>query len=333
MNNIAILGSAGKMGRIRQQCLFKLGYTIPMQYLIDPLYDKIRRQMGKEITCEEALNDPRINIIFICTPNMYNKNYTIEALKNGKHVFCEKPPALTVAEVNEVRSYEFGNDQILMYGFNHRHHSSIQEMKKLIDSKEYGKILWMRGRYGKSVDESFYKTWRADPKMSGGGILIDQGIHMLDLMNYFGGPFDEVSAIVDNQFWNLPEIEDNVFAIMRNTKDGISAQLHSTMTQWRHLFSFEVFMEKGYMVLNGLKTSSGLYGTEELSVAINRTEAPEAKWPREINTSFTDDSFLTETKYFMDCIKNGQSPHIGNSDDALSVMKLVEKIYEFKRKN
>ena len=117
----------------------------------------------------------------------------------------------------------------------------------------------------------YFNTWRANRELAGGGILIDQGIHMLDLFLYLGEGFDEVHAFVSSLYWKLPGIEDNVFAILRNSKTGQAASLHSTMTQWRHLFSFEVFMERGYMVLNGLKTPSGTYGAEKLSVAKNRS--------------------------------------------------------------
>src|SRR5690606_1222943 len=110
-------------------------------------------------------------------------------------------------------------------------------------------------------------TWRAKKDLAGGGILLDQGIHMLDLFLYLGGSFDQVHAFVSNLYWKLEGIEDNVFAIMKNSRSGMVASLHSTMTQWRHLFSLEIFLESGYMVLNGLKTSSGTYGEEVLTIA------------------------------------------------------------------
>ena len=131
-----------------------------------------------------------------------------------------------------------------MYGFNHRHHDSIKKMKQIVDGGKLGKILWMRGRYGKEVDEDYFKGWRAEPKLAGGGIMLDQGIHMLDLFLHFAGDFDEIYSIVSNLHWKMDGLEDNVFAIMRNTKTGISASLHSTMTQWRYLFSLEVFLQK-----------------------------------------------------------------------------------------
>ena len=149
----------------------------------------------------------------------------------------------------------------LMYGFNHRAHRSVVYMKKLIDSKKFGKILWMRGRYGKSVNNDFFKSWRSKKKYAGGGILIDQGIHMLDLFLYLSGSFDIIKSSIGNQYWKC-DVEDNAFVILENSKTKVSASLHSTMTQWRHLFSLEIFLQNGYLVLNGLKTSSNSYGDE-----------------------------------------------------------------------
>jgi len=201
-------------------------------------------------------------------------------------------------------------------------------MKNLVDSKEFGKVIWMRGRYGKSVNQSFFGTWRAKRNLAGGGILLDQGIHMLDLFIMLGGSFDSVKADVSSHYWNL-DIEDNVFAIYKNAKTGISASLHSTMTQWRHLFSLEVFLEKGYLVLNGLKTSSGTYGDEVLSIAKNRTTAPAATWEDEERLTFeTNNSWESEINYFIDAIENDSPIQTGNSNDALSVMKLIDKTYE-----
>ena len=150
------------------------------------------------------------------------------------------------------------------------------KMKQIVTDGALGRILWMRGRYGKAVDENYTDTWRADPALAGGGILIDQGIHMLDLFLHLAGDFDEVQAMVSHLYWNLPGIEDNVFAQFRNSTTGCVASLHSTMIQWRHLFALEVFMERGYMVLNGLKTGSGSYGAEQRVVARNRAVAPAA---------------------------------------------------------
>ena len=201
-------------------------------------------------------------------------------------------------------------------------------MKKLIDSGKYGKVLWLRGRYGKSTDKTFFETWRAKKELAGGGILLDQGIHMLDLFLMLGGDFDKVQADVSNLYWKL-DIEDNVFAIYKNSQTGVVASLHSTMTQWRHLFSLEVFLEKGYLVLNGLKTSSGTYGDEVLSIARNRTTAPAATWKDEEHITFlTDISWTSEVNHFIEAIQNDLPIQIGSSAHALAVMKLIDKTYK-----
>ena len=276
----------------------------------------------------KIINDPDIDALIICTPNYLNKPLTIQALKAGKHVFCEKPPAYNAKEVEEIIEAEKESGKKLMYGFNHRHHDSIRHMKKLIDSQEYGRVLWLRGRYGKSVDESFFKTWRADKELAGGGILLDQGIHMLDLFLMLGGDFDTVQAEVSNLYWKL-DIEDNVFAIYKNSKTGVLASLHSTMTQWRHLFSLEIFLEKGYLVLNGLKTSSNTYGNEVLSIAKNRTTAPAATWEDEEHITYhNDDSWGSEIDHFYKAIYEDRPVEVGNSQNALELMELIDLTYK-----
>ena len=107
-----------------------------------------------------------IEAVYICAINSLNKELTIAALEAGKHVFCEKPPAFTAADVEEIRKVEAQSGKVLMYGFNHRHHGAAVKMKQVVDGGELGRILWMRGRYGKSVDEDYLETWRAKPELA-----------------------------------------------------------------------------------------------------------------------------------------------------------------------
>ncbi|MEN2283881.1 Gfo/Idh/MocA family oxidoreductase [Algoriphagus sp. SE2] len=328
MNKVGIIGY-GKMGQIRHHAIGEVGNAQVIaisEPTIGAEYNSI-----PNLTHEEIISHEEIDTIIICTPNLYNKPLTIKALKAGKNVFCEKPPAFTGEEMEEVRKVEEANPQLrLMYGFNHRHHDSIMDMKKIIDSGEYGKILWMRGRYGKSVTPDYFNEWRAKKELSGGGIVIDQGIHMLDLFLHLGGNFDTVKAEVSNLYWNL-EVEDNAFVILKNSETGLVANLHSTMTQWRHLFSIEVFLEKGYMVMNGLITSSMSYGEEVLSIAKNRSTAPAATWKDEVKTQYTDNnSWRYEMEHFFNAIRTGDKITIGSSEDALKLMKIIDKIYEQK---
>lgn len=326
MINTAIIG-LGKMGLIRAH---SVNNTKNARVIIG--YDEypVNTKIDLAGSADEIINNSKIDAVFICTPNYLNKPLTIKALKAGKHVFCEKPPAFTAEDIYEIIDIEKISGKKLMYGLNHRHHDSIQHVKKIVDLGEFGKVLWMRGRYGKSVDKSFFNNWRSKKELAGGGIFMDQGIHMLDLFLYMVDDFDEVNAMVSNQYWKL-DVEDNVFAILRNNKSGVVAALHSTMTQWRHLFSMEVFFEKGYCVLNGLKTSSNTYGDEILTIAKNRSKAPVAIWEDEEHITYHLDNFWdSEVQMFFSAIQNDLPIKIGNSQDALKLMKLVDKIYEKK---
>jgi|SRR5579862_3062638 len=314
------------MGRIRAQALEAAGARINCIYDVeDAPVDGYRRAPS----LAALTHDPNVDAIVICLPNHLNMPTTIAALQNGKNVFCEKPPCFTSKQMREIIAAERASHRVLMYGFNHRHHEAILKMKSLIDSGRFGPILWMRGRYGKSVDAAYLSTWRADRALAGGGILMDQGIHMLDLFLHLAGrPFDEVQAMVSSRYWKIRGIEDNVFALFRNSGTGVTVSFHSTMTQWRHLFSLEVFLERGYLVLNGLKTSSSTYGEEILTIAKNRTSAPAATFDDEERLHFqTDSSWQREAAQFLSAIESGISPSSGSSSDALKVMELIDRIY------
>lgn len=332
MFKIGLVGY-GKMGRLRHERIEASGRgkVVAVQ---DPFVrpEGLDQRIAVFDEWESLIADPMIDAVFVAAANVFNKPVTIAAMLAGKHVFCEKPPALTAADVLEIRSIEAKTKRKLMYGFNHRLHGGVKHMRKIIDSNQYGRILWMRGRYGKSVDADFLKSWRADKALSGGGILIDQGIHMLDLFVHLSGGFDEVQAMVSSLYWQQSGIEDNVFATLRNSKTGLVASLHSTMTQWRHLFSLEVFMERGYMVLNGLTTSSSSYGKEELVVATNRSKAPAAHWEDEERFAYEiDSSWDDEAQIFFDALEYGTPIQSGSSAHALEVMSLIDRIYENER--
>lgn len=316
----------GKMGKTRAQAIEQSGKGV-----VVAVFDTadISDCSYTVATDEDAIiNDPSIDAVFVCTPNFRIVPLCKQALAAGKHVFSEKPPAFNAAGVEEVREVEAASGKTLMYGFNHRHHGSIKKMKEIVESGEMGKILWMRGRYGKEVDDEYFKGWRADPKLAGGGIMLDQGIHMLDLFLHFAGEFDEIHSLVSNLFWKAEGLEDNVFSIMKNSETGVCASLHSTMTQWRYMFSLEVFLEKGAMVLNGLKTSSGVYGDEDLAIKHNDENREQGQFESEEHIIFhTDTSWVTEVEQFFDAIINKTPVSLGSSEDALRLMQAMDRVY------
>jgi 1,5-anhydro-D-fructose reductase (1,5-anhydro-D-mannitol-forming) len=316
----------GKMGQIRYQTLHSLP-GCKVVAVSEPDKNTPIPAGIPNVSHDEIINSKTIDVVVVCTPNDLIKDLTVRALNAGKHVFSEKPPGRNLAEVMEmVEAEKKAKGKKLMFGFNHRHHESMLHAKKLIESGEYGKVLWLRGRYGKSVDKKFFENWRSKKELAGGGIFLDQGIHMLDLFLMLCNDFEEVHAFVSNLYWKL-DIEDNVFAIFRN-KEGQVASLHSTMTQWRHLFSLEIFLERGYIAINGLKTSSNTYGDEAMSIARNRTLPPEASWTDEEKIIFhTDYSWIKELTVFIDSIRNDTPVPTGNTQDALKLMRLVDKVY------
>ena len=278
------------------------------------------------------LSKKKPNLVFVTLPNYLVSKVTRLCLKNKIHVFCEKPPGKNVSDIQSVINQENLSKKIkLKYGFNHRYHGSIKKAKKIIDSKNLGKILNIRGVYGKSKIVTFGKNeWRSSRKKAGGGILLDQGIHMLDLIYFFAGKFNEFKSFVSNKFWKY-NVEDSAFALMKNDL-GIIASIHSTATQWKHKFNIEITLEKATLILSGILSGSKSYGQEKLIILNKKNE----KFQKKIFRYYKDNSWKEEIAEFTDIILNNKKVVNGNSYQALEVMKMVQKIYnndkEWKKK-
>ena len=276
---------------------------------------------------KDLIKNEDLDILFISLPNNHAASATLLGLKKNLHVFCEKPPAKTLSELMPIKEHLEKTDLKLMYGFNHRFHSSVIHAKKIIDSDELGKIVNLKGIYGKSNMISFNQTdWRTDREKSGGGILLDQGIHMLDLMNYFVGGFNNIFSIIQNTFWNF-DVEDNAFVLMQND-DGIIGQLHSSATQWRHTFNLDITLKKGSLILGGLLTSSKSYGDETLKIIYADPDNDKGNPKEEIINFDEDISWDMEIKRFTDAVRNSDKIKNGSIDQAIEIMDLIEKIYK-----
>jgi len=277
----------------------------------------------------DLISQAELDIIFISLPNKFASDAVSLSLENSLNVFCEKPPARTLDELIKVKKiYKKYPNLKLMYGFNHRFHLSVEEAKSIIDSNTFGKIINLKGVYGKSQMISFNQTdWRTKREESGGGILLDQGIHMLDLMRYLSGErFSEIFSFIDNAFWNF-DVEDNAYALMKSP-NGVVAQLHSSATQWRHVFNLEITLQKGSLVLGGLLTGSKSYGDETLRI-ISSNPGKDRGAPVESTSKYNEDvSWDNEIKYFTDCLKNDSTIQRGSIEDAIETMNLVEEIYK-----
>jgi len=319
----------GKIGKIRHRCIEEnldmelIGIcdidSVVLQNNFVPFYSDYR----------DLLN-ARPDMVFVCTYTRYIPEITIEAISRGIHVFSEKPPGRTIEEVKAIRDASKRNPGIkVKFGFNHRYHEAIVEAKAIVDKGRFGKTLWMRGIYGKAGGPGYDNNWRNNRDLSGGGILIDQGIHMLDLFRYFCGEFNEVKSFVGCSYWPVG-VEDNVFAILRNSATGQTAMIHSSATQWRHKFLLEIYMEKGYLEIDGILSSTRTYGRETLKIA--RCIFDENKYPlpnpQETLTFYdSDNSWVEEINEFVNCIINDKPISNGGVDDAVETMNLVHRIY------
>ncbi len=268
-----------------------------------------------------------VDAVFVCTPNRFIPEVVVAALDAGKHVFCEKPPGINLADIEKIMEAEKRNPgQILKIGFNHRYHFGIMEAKKIVDSGKYGNILWMRGIYGKAELSGNPNEWRHDPTLVGGGILFDQGIHMVDLFRHFCGEFTEIKSMCTTAYWDTP-LEDNAFALLRNNKGQI-AMLHSSFTQWKHRFTLEIFMEDGYVIVDGMPATSRSYRDEWIIQGRKHTGFAIGNPPEESTFCNTDPSWELELKEFVNCIKSGNPVTNGTSIDAYETMRLVFGIYK-----
>jgi len=329
MLKIGIAGF-GKMGQIRADQVLKNPNT-ELVAIFEQAGEISNKNYQDATFCNsyDELLTQDLDALFICAYNNIAAEYTIKALKKGYHVFCEKPPAHTTEELKEVLKIEKESDKVLKYGFNHRLHYSVIEAKKLIDSGSLGKLLWIRGVYGKAGSIDYNKNWRNYKKYSGGGILLDQGIHMLDLMCYFNNSdFDVLSANLSTSYWDI-EVEDNAIITLKD-KD-IIATMHSSATQWRHKFLLELCFEEGYINLDGILSNSRSYAPETLICGKREFEDTTYAMgkPRENITWFeNDDSWKLELEEFVEAIKNNSELKHGTSQDAYRALNLVEKIYQ-----
>ena len=270
-----------------------------------------------------------LDVVFACTPNNLIPEVAIGALNSGRHVFCEKPPGRSLADIQRIHAAEQDNPGCrLLFGFNHRHHPGITDGKAIIDSGALGAILTLRGVYGKGGGYDYHTSWRNDPDIGGGGILLDQGIHMLDLFRLFVGDFSEVVGMRGVTAFEVP-VEDNAFVLLR-TPRGQMAQLHSSATSWKHTFRLEIGCEKGYIVVSGLLSKTGSYGRETL--VVGRRPAPGERAaignPREETIYYDDDpSWDIEVAHLVECIRQNKPVEKGTSQDALRVMEIVDRVY------
>lgn len=268
-----------------------------------------------------------LDVLFVCLTNDVAADATIAGLDSGRHVFCEKPPGKSVEDIVRVIEHERRHPRLkLMYGFNHRYHESVQDALKILRSGELGRVINMRGTYGKAKLITFNQPdWRTKRAIAGGGVLLDQGIHMLDLMRLFAGEFSQVYSFISNGHWHY-DVEDNAYALMRSS-DGVVAMLNSSATQWRHRFHLEVNLERGGLILGGIISGTKSYGAETLTVVRADPDNDEGDPKEQLTRYNKDPSWDEEVAAFATAIRDDAPVRGGNSLEALRTMQLVFKIY------
>jgi len=275
----------------------------------------------------QGLLSEDLDALFVCMSNDMAAEVTIAGLERGLHVFCEKPPARSMEELERVIRTEREHPRLkLMYGFNHRYHESVEDALRIVDSGELGEVISLRGVYGKSQLITFDQPdWRTKREIAGGGVLLDQGIHMVDLIRLFGGEFYDVHSFISNSHWGY-DVEDNAYSLMRS-QTGVVALVTSSATQWRHQFTLEVTMSRGSVILGGILSGSKSYGSETLTV-IRANPEKDSGDPREQMTSYNEDrSWHKELELFRNAILEGTPAKSGTSLDALHTLALVYDIY------
>lgn len=273
---------------------------------------------------ETLVASPEVEAVIVATTNNAIPEIARAALENNKHVLIEKPGGRFPQEVKELKLASERSQGILRVGFNHRFHPALQKAFDLMKTPEVGPLMYIRARYGHGGRLGYDKEWRADPKIAGGGELLDQGVHLIDLTRWLGGEFEFESGLVQTFFWNMP-VEDNGFLCLRSPDKKRAAWLHASCTEWKNLFDFEIFCRNAKIEISGLGRS---YGTEELRYYQMK---PEMGPPEFKTESFTgeDHSWNLEWKAFKDEIK-GLKTSIATIHDALRSVEIVHQAYQFK---
>lgn len=272
---------------------------------------------------KKLVSDPDLDIILVSTTHNMLSNIAIEVIKRKKHVFIEKPGGISLNELNRIKQLAKKNKVKVKIGFNHRYHPAFLKINEIIkhQSKNLGSIISVRAVYGHGGRLGYENEWRMKPKLSGGGQLLDQGSHLLDLCYMLLGKLSLRKAILKSYFWSK-KVEDNVFLILQN-KMKATAFLHTSCTEWKNRFLFEIFFKNAKLEVNGLGRS---YGAETLTLyKMKKKMGPPSI--KEYKFSSEDLSWKKELEDFKNDITNNLKPLPG-IDEAITNLKMIKEIYK-----
>jgi len=261
-----------------------------------------------------------VDIVVVATLHDSLAQLGLAAIEAGKHVLIEKPAGRTPDETLQLIDAAKKKGVLVRVGFNHRYHRALLKAKELVDASALGELMFIRARYGHGGRIGYDKEWRADPALSGGGELIDQGPHLIDLSRWFLGDFESVEGFAHTYYWDMP-VDDNGFMLLKTPKKQV-AFLHASCTEWKNLFSMEIYGRKGKLEISGL---GGSYGVERLTWY---RMLPEMGPPETTSWEYpmTDNSWAVEMAEFYEDIRLGRQPAAGLKD-AYEALKVVHTIY------
>jgi predicted dehydrogenase len=324
--SVALIG-AGRQGwrRAAALCASKTDRLIAVYDVDVDAAQRLVSRFGGAVAAswEDAIADDRVDTVVVCTPPQMHSHLAAAALRGGKHTLCEKPMGRSYEEAEQIATIARARKVVLKAGYNHRYHPGLLKCRAWFDQGRIGNIVFIRARYGIGGRPGYEADWRMRPELSGGGQLVDQGLHLLDLARWFLGDFKQAFGFTQSAFWGSA-VEDNAFALLR-TVSGQIASLHTSWTQWKNLFSFEIFGTEGYLTVNGL---GGSYGTERVVFGKRTVGKP---WCEEsIEFREEDESWSKEWLDFKAAINEDREP-LGGARDACEALRLAEAIYESAR--
>ena len=262
-----------------------------------------------------------VDVVVIATPHDSLAEITLAAIEAGKHVLVEKPAARNAEELQPILSALKTSQSCVRVGFNHRYHRALRKAREMVASGELGEMMFLRARYGHGGRVGYDQEWRARPEISGGGELIDQGVHLIDLARCFLGDFVETQGFAHTYFWNMP-VDDNAFLLLKTAQQQ-AAHLHVSCTEWKNTFSFELYGREGKIHIEGL---GGSYGIERIT---HYKMHPQMGPPETTIWEYpmADDSWDIEFAEFLEDIKLGRQP-VASIADAHAALSIVDHIYQ-----
>ena len=275
---------------------------------------------------EDAVTDAAVDVVAVCTSNKFLAPITIAAFGAGKHVLCEKPMGRNAGEATAIAVAARAARRVLKVGFTLRFHPALRHAHDLCVKGDLGPLFLIQAIYGHGGRPGYEKEWRGNPELAGGGELLDQGVHLLDLSRWFIGDLEVAAAITPRWYWEVAPLEDNALMLLRGHR-GEVASLHTSWTMWKNRFSFEVLGRDGYARIDGL---GGNYGAETLTIGRRRTEGG---IPEEVISTYDgpDPSWEADWRDLIASIEEGRSAEV-DADGGLAVMQLVDEVYSLAAK-